>query len=193
MLIEDTRFVTGESWLGWFAAAEAGSGLRWLLLGDDEDSVVVAVLERDPHAIPQEQTAARERLQAAALRALDPLPTARRPRLDPRGTGFQQTVWAALRRIPAGEMRSYAQLARAIGRPTSVRAVAGACAANPIAVAIPCHRVCRSDGGLGGYRWGLWRKCCLLGREAVLANPSTGSGRVTGARLEPDLAARQSG
>jgi AraC family transcriptional regulator of adaptative response/methylated-DNA-[protein]-cysteine methyltransferase len=90
--------------------------------------------------------------------------------LDIRGTAFQKRVWAALRAIPPGATSSYAEVARSIGAPQAVRAVAGACAANPIAVAIPCHRVVRSDGGLSGYRWGVERKRALLGREARAIN-----------------------
>jgi AraC family transcriptional regulator of adaptative response/methylated-DNA-[protein]-cysteine methyltransferase len=86
--------------------------------------------------------------------------------LDVRGTAFQQRVWRALRKIPAGATASYSDIARRVGSPKSVRAVAQACAANALAVAIPCHRVVRSDGGLSGYRWGVERKRALLDREA---------------------------
>ena len=86
--------------------------------------------------------------------------------LDVRGTAFQQRVWQALSEIPAGETASYAEIAKRIGSPKSVRAVAQACAANALAVAIPCHRVVRRDGGLSGYRWGVERKRALLAREA---------------------------
>jgi AraC family transcriptional regulator, regulatory protein of adaptative response / methylated-DNA-[protein]-cysteine methyltransferase len=86
--------------------------------------------------------------------------------LDVRGTAFQQRVWLALRAIPPGQTATYSSIARKIGSPQSVRAVAGACAANPIAVAIPCHRVVRHDGGLSGYRWGVERKRELLARES---------------------------
>ena len=86
--------------------------------------------------------------------------------LDIRGTAFQQRVWQALREIPPGSTASYSEVAQRIGSPKSVRAVAGACAANPIAVAIPCHRVVRTDGNLSGYRWGIARKLALLDREA---------------------------
>src|SRR6185503_1733558 len=84
----------------------------------------------------------------------------------PAGTPFQRRVWTALRRIPPGSTETYATIARRIGRPAAVRAVAGACAANPVAVAIPCHRVVRTDGSLSGYRWGIKRKRLLLAREA---------------------------
>ena len=87
--------------------------------------------------------------------------------LDARGTDFQRKVWRALREIPAGATASYLDIANRIGSPKSVRAVAQACAANPIAVAIPCHRVVRTDGGLSGYRWGVARKRALLAREGA--------------------------
>jgi AraC family transcriptional regulator, regulatory protein of adaptative response / methylated-DNA-[protein]-cysteine methyltransferase len=87
--------------------------------------------------------------------------------LDVRGTDFQRKVWRALRDIPAGATASYLDIANRIGAPRAVRAVAAACAANPIAIAIPCHRVVRSDGGLSGYRWGIERKRALLAREGA--------------------------
>jgi AraC family transcriptional regulator of adaptative response/methylated-DNA-[protein]-cysteine methyltransferase len=86
--------------------------------------------------------------------------------LDVRGTAFQQRVWRALREIPAGSTASYSEIARRIGSPKATRAVAQACANNMLAVAIPCHRVVRNDGGLSGYRWGVQRKRTLLEREA---------------------------
>ena len=87
--------------------------------------------------------------------------------LDIRGTAFQERVWQALRAIPPGKTATYAEIARAVGRPKAVRAVAQACAANPLAVAIPCHRVVRTDGDLSGYRWGVERKRQLIAREAA--------------------------
>jgi len=86
--------------------------------------------------------------------------------LDVCGTPFQWRVWRALQAIPAGETRSYREIAEAVGRPSAVRAVGAACGANPVALVIPCHRAVRTDGGLGGYRWGLERKAALLGSEA---------------------------
>ena len=86
--------------------------------------------------------------------------------LDVRGTAFQQRVWQALQKVPAGKTVSYSELAERIGSPKAVRAVAGACAANRLAVAIPCHRVVRNDGDISGYRWGVERKRALLKREA---------------------------
>ena len=91
--------------------------------------------------------------------------------LDLRGTVFQQRVWQALRAIPAGSTVSYAEIARRVGQPQSSRAVAQACAANPVAVAVPCHRVVRGSGELAGYRWGVARKRALLEREARAVKP----------------------
>ena len=85
--------------------------------------------------------------------------------LDIQGTVFQHKVWQALRQIPPGATRTYREIAEALGQPTATRAVANACGANPVAVAVPCHRVVRTDGGLGGYRWGIERKRALLERE----------------------------
>jgi AraC family transcriptional regulator, regulatory protein of adaptative response / methylated-DNA-[protein]-cysteine methyltransferase len=87
--------------------------------------------------------------------------------LDIRGTAFQERVWQALRAIPPGKTATYAEIARAVGRPKAARAVAQACAANPLAIAIPCHRVVRADGDLSGYRWGVERKRELIAREAA--------------------------
>ena len=92
--------------------------------------------------------------------------------LDVQGTAFQERVWQALRAIPTGTTTTYREVAAAIGAPSSVRAVAGACAANRLAVAIPCHRVVRTDGGLSGYRWGIERKRALLEREGALVSVS---------------------
>jgi AraC family transcriptional regulator of adaptative response/methylated-DNA-[protein]-cysteine methyltransferase len=86
--------------------------------------------------------------------------------LDLRGTAFQRRVWEVLRRIPRGSTRTYGEIAREIGRPGAARAVAGACAGNRIAVVVPCHRVVREDGRLGGYRWGVERKRAMLARES---------------------------
>src|SRR5262249_45518316 len=93
--------------------------------------------------------------------------------LDVRGTAFQQQVWRALRKIPAGRTRSYAEVARSIGRPEATRAVAGACGANPTALVVPCHRVVQSDGGLGGYHWGVERKRRILDAERKTHDKAT--------------------
>jgi AraC family transcriptional regulator of adaptative response/methylated-DNA-[protein]-cysteine methyltransferase len=107
-------------------------------------------------------------LWAQALRAqVDGLKPSSLVPLDVQATAFQWRVWQELRRIPFGRTRTYSQVASAIGSPRATRAVARACATNPAALAIPCHRVVREDGGLGGYRWGLERKEELLKREAA--------------------------
>lgn len=97
-----------------------------------------------------------------------PDPATLTPPLDLRGTAFQRAVWDALRHIPAGETRSYAQIAVKIGRPNASRAVAGACSANPVGIVVPCHRAVRADGGLGGYYWGSELKRALLAREGAI-------------------------
>jgi len=95
--------------------------------------------------------------------------------LDIRGTAFQARVWRALQRIPPGRTASYSEIAAALGQPTAVRAVAGACAANKLALLVPCHRVVRNDGGLAGYRWGIARKRALLAREREAASAAAAS------------------
>ncbi len=126
-----------------------------------------AVLRADPRGLRQEVRAVLECLRGG------------RPhlRLDVRGTAFQRKVWAALEQIPRGAVRTYRDVARAIGRPGAARAVARACATNPIALAIPCHRVVRADGGLAGYRWGIQRKRRLLAFESSLSFKSRQTAR----------------
>jgi len=160
-------FATGACALGAVLVATGAKGIRAILLGDTPADLTRELRARFPHA---ELVASRDacggrlddviRLIEAPDRRIE-LP------LDPRGTTFQRRVWQALLTIPAGETRSYADVARCIGTPGAVRSVASACAANPIAVAIPCHRVVRSDGALSGYRWGLARKQHLLLQEAA--------------------------
>ena len=163
---EVLTFAVGQCSLGAILVASSTKGVAAILLGDDPDGLVRDLEDRFPRAQLVGSDAAYEQLVAqvvglveAPARGLD-LP------LDVRGTAFQQRVWLALREIPAGETVSYAHLAQTIGSPRSVRAVAGACAANAIAVAIPCHRVVRQDGGLSGYRWGVERKRELIARES---------------------------
>lgn len=160
------RFAVGECSLGSFIVARSSKGVCAILLGDDPEALVRELETRFPKATLIGGDAGFETLVAevvglveAPARGLD-LP------LDLQGTAFQQRVWQALRTIPSGETASYAEIASRIGLPKAVRAVAGACAANPVAVAVPCHRVVRRDGGLSGYRWGVARKRALLDREA---------------------------
>ncbi|GGB97441.1 bifunctional DNA-binding transcriptional regulator/O6-methylguanine-DNA methyltransferase Ada [Pseudoduganella buxea] len=161
------RFAIAQCSLGAILVASTDVGICAILLGDDPELLARDLQDRFPKAeligaeADYEQTVARVigMVEAPEL-GLD-LP------LDVRGTAFQQRVWQALRTIPAGRTVSYTELARLIGAPASVRAVAGACAANAVAIAIPCHRVVRTDGSLSGYRWGVERKQALLEREGA--------------------------
>jgi len=163
----EIRFAVGQCSLGSVLVAQSAKGVCAILLGDDPNLLVRDLQDRFPHAAlvggdeTFEQTIARViALVESPAQGLD-LP------LDVRGTAFQQRVWMALRQIPVGATASYSEIASRIGAPNSVRAVARACGANPLAVAIPCHRVVRTDGSLSGYRWGVERKKRLLGREGL--------------------------
>lgn len=159
------EFAIGESSLGAILVARSQRGVCAISLGDDPDALLRELQDRFPRAELIGGDAGFERLIAQVVGLIEQPELGIDLPLDVRGTAFQQRVWRALRQIPPGETASYAQIAQRIGSPTSVRAVAGACAANTLAVAIPCHRVVRSDGGLSGYRWGVERKQALLERE----------------------------
>jgi AraC family transcriptional regulator of adaptative response/methylated-DNA-[protein]-cysteine methyltransferase len=161
------RFAVGEASLGAVLVAATEKGVCAIMLGDDPDLLVRELQDRFPRAELRGGDAAFERTVAQVVGLVEA--PGERPDLplDIRGTAFQQRVWQALRAIPSGKTMSYAEIARAVGRPKAVRAVAQACAANPLAVAIPCHRVVRTDGDLSGYRWGVERKRALLDREAA--------------------------
>ena len=140
-------------------------GVCAILLGDDPDALVRDLQRRFANARLIGADEAFETMVAKVVGLIErPAAPVELP-LDIRGTAFQRRVWEALRAIPAGETRSYGEVAAGLGAPAAVRAVAGACAANPLAVAIPCHRVVRLGGGLSGYRWGIERKRALLQRE----------------------------
>lgn len=160
---ETLQFATGSSTLGTVVAATGARGLVAILLGEDPAALLEDLRSRMPGA-HCEPASAEAPWFAAVLAAVDGGDRADLL-LDPCGSPFQQRVWRGLRAIPAGTTRSYAQLANDLGLPTAVRAVASACARNLLAVVVPCHRVVRGDGGLGGYRWGLARKAALLQRE----------------------------
>jgi AraC family transcriptional regulator of adaptative response/methylated-DNA-[protein]-cysteine methyltransferase len=160
------RFAIGECSLGSILVARSAHGVCAILLGDDPDQLVRQLQARFPRAELVGGDAEFERLVAVVVGFVEQPGLGLDLPLDVRGTAFQQRVWQALRRIPAGRTVSYAEIARYIGAPKAVRAVAHACATNLLAVAIPCHRVVRSDGGLAGYRWGVERKRALLAREA---------------------------
>jgi AraC family transcriptional regulator of adaptative response/methylated-DNA-[protein]-cysteine methyltransferase len=162
------RFALGACGLGLVLVASTDKGVCAILLGDDRAALANDLHDRFPRAKLVAGGAAFEATVAAVVavvetpgRGLDlELP------LDIRGTAFQRRVWQALRKIPPGTTTTYADVARALGAPRATRAVAAACAANPLAVVVPCHRVVRRDGDLAGYRWGLARKRALLASEA---------------------------
>lgn len=160
------RFVLGECALGTLLVAQSRLGVCAILFGDDAAALVRDLSDRFPgSSLLGDDAATRQRLAEVAA-FVDAPATKPAFALDARGTPFQQRVWQALREIPARSTSSYADVAKRIGSPKAVRAVAQACAANKLAVAIPCHRVVRSDGTLSGYAWGVERKRSLLEREA---------------------------
>lgn len=167
----EIRFAVGQCSLGAILVAASALGVCAILLGDDPDALLRDLQDRFPKATLIGGDAAFERTVARVVGFVEAPALGLELPLDVRGTAFQQRVWQALREIPAGNTASYAEIARRIGAPTATRAVAGACAANPLAVAIPCHRVVRNDGALSGYRWGVERKRALLLREAESARP----------------------
>lgn len=162
---ETIRFAVGVCSFGSILVAATERGICAILLGDDPDLLLCDLQDRFPKAELIGGDAAFETTVAQVVGFVEAPGTGLDLPLDIGGTAFQQRVWQALRAIPAGRTASYAEIAGAIGEPAAVRAVARACGANPIAVAIPCHRVVRSDGGLSGYRWGVERKRDLLDRE----------------------------
>ena len=163
------RFAVAECSLGALLVAATDKGVCSIAFGDDPDALVKTLQDRFPKAELMGGDAAFERLVATVVGFVEAPGQGLDLPLDIRGTAFQQRVWQALRAIPAGTTASYARIAADIGAPAAVRAVAQACATNTLAVAIPCHRVVRSDGGLSGYRWGVERKRALLDREAPRA------------------------
>jgi AraC family transcriptional regulator of adaptative response/methylated-DNA-[protein]-cysteine methyltransferase len=163
----EIAFVTGRCSLGHVLAAGTHKGLCAVLLGDDPAALLADLHSRFPKANVRPADKSAAKMLAHVIAQIDQTPSAADLPLDIQGTAFQRRVWEALRAIPPGATRSYTQIAAAIGAPGSVRAVAGACAANPIAVLVPCHRVVRSDGALSGYRWGIERKRALLEREST--------------------------
>ena len=162
----EIRFAVGECSLGSILVAQSERGVCAILLGDDPGKLVRDLQDRFPRANLIGGDAEFERLVSKVVGFIEAPALGLDLPLDIRGTAFQQRVWQALREIPAGSTASYADIADRIGAPNSVRAVARACAANALAVAIPCHRVVRNDGALSGYRWGVDRKRALLKREA---------------------------
>ncbi|MCY3811998.1 MAG: bifunctional DNA-binding transcriptional regulator/O6-methylguanine-DNA methyltransferase Ada [Gammaproteobacteria bacterium] len=163
---ETIRFAVGECSLGSILVAATARGVCAIRLGDDPAALTRELEEGLPRAELIAGDKAFEGLVARVVGLVEDPALGLDLPLDIRGTAFQRRVWQALRDIPAGTTASYAAIAERIGSPTAARAVANACADNPLAVAIPCHRVVRRDGALGGYRWGIERKRILLAREA---------------------------
>jgi AraC family transcriptional regulator, regulatory protein of adaptative response / methylated-DNA-[protein]-cysteine methyltransferase len=153
--------------LGLLLVAVTERGVCGVSLGDDEASLVAALRNEFPAAELVRASDAQDRLVDAVVAHVEGKASADELPLDVKATAFQWQVWRALQRIPEGATRSYQAIAEELGRPTAARAVARACASNRIAILIPCHRVVRGDGALGGYRWGIARKAALLAREGA--------------------------
>jgi AraC family transcriptional regulator of adaptative response/methylated-DNA-[protein]-cysteine methyltransferase len=163
---ESIRFAVAECSLGSIIVAATEKGVCAIMMGDDADVLVRELQDRFPKAKLIGGDKQFEQFVAKVLGFVERPVVGLDIPLDVRGTAFQQRVWQALREIPVGSTASYTEIARRIGAPRSVRAVARACATNAVAIAIPCHRVVRNDGALSGYRWGVERKRALLEREA---------------------------
>ncbi|RIJ09834.1 bifunctional DNA-binding transcriptional regulator/O6-methylguanine-DNA methyltransferase Ada [Pseudomonas sp. 91RF] len=164
----DVRFAVGQCSLGAILVAQSDRGICAILLGDDPHQLVCDLQDQFRRANLIGADAEFEQLIAHVVGFIEAPAIGLDLPLDVRGTAFQERVWRALREIPVGSTASYADIAQRIGSPKAVRAVAQACGANSLAVAIPCHRVVRSDGNLSGYRWGVERKRELLSRETQL-------------------------
>jgi AraC family transcriptional regulator of adaptative response/methylated-DNA-[protein]-cysteine methyltransferase len=163
---EEIRFAVGQTSLGAILVASSKNGVAAILLGDDPDELVCNLQNRFPKAHLIGADSDYETLVARVVGVVEKPGVGLHLPLDVRGTAFQRRVWHVLQEIPVGEKVSYAEVARRIGSPKAARAVADACAANNLAIAIPCHRVVRKDGSLSGYAWGVERKRVLLDREA---------------------------
>ena len=177
---ETLRFAVGACSLGAILVAASAQGIAAILIGDDPDRLLRDLQDRYPRAQLVGGDPAFEALVAQVVGFVESPSTGLDLPLDIRGTAFQQRVWQALRQIPAGSTASYAAIAERIGAPAAVRAVARACAANSLAVAVPCHRVVRHDGALSGYRWGMERKRALLDREGAQAGTGADAVRAHG-------------
>lgn len=158
-------YAVGHCELGHCLVALSERGICAVLLGDSHEALMAELQQSFPSADCMPAAPEFTEQIQSVIASLNHRATPLTLPLDIRGTAFQQQVWQALREIPTGETRSYQQIADGIGNPKAVRAVAGACAANRLAILIPCHRVVRGDGSLSGYRWGVARKAALLARE----------------------------
>lgn len=163
---EHISFAIGQSSLGEILVARSGKGICAILIGDKPEPLIQDLQHRFPTAKLTRDQSGIEDLARKVCELIEKPKDAVKLPLDIKGTSFQQRVWKALQQIPVGSVATYSEIAKKLGDPRAVRAVARACASNALAVAIPCHRVVRSDGGLSGYRWGVERKRELLDREA---------------------------
>jgi AraC family transcriptional regulator of adaptative response/methylated-DNA-[protein]-cysteine methyltransferase len=164
---ESIRFAVAECSLGPILVAARRKGICAILLGDDAAALVGELRDRFPEAQPIGGDTEFDQMMAEVVRFVEAPARGLDLPLDPRGTAFQRRVWGALCEIPAGSTATYSEIAQQLGAPKEAYLVGEACAANLIAVAIPCHRVVRKDGTLAGYRWGVKRKRALLQREAA--------------------------
>lgn len=164
---EEIRFALGQTSLGAILVASSKKGVASILLGNDPDALLRQLQDRFPKAKLIGADTDYEALVARVVGFIEAPQIGLDLPLDVRGTAFQRRVWQALQEIPVGKTVSYTEIAQRIGSPRAVRAVAGACAANNLAVAIPCHRVVRIDGAVSGYAWGVERKKILLNREGA--------------------------
>jgi AraC family transcriptional regulator of adaptative response/methylated-DNA-[protein]-cysteine methyltransferase len=170
----DIRYGVAPSAVGAVLVGATDRGVCCVLLGDSDESVLRGLSEEFPRAAFHRDDAGVAQWMLEVVARIDGEPPTAQVPLDLCGTDFQRRVWEALCEVPLGSTVSYRSIAVEIGRPAATRAVAGACAGNHVAVLVPCHRVVRSDGGLGGYRWGLGRKRALLEGERRADGESQG-------------------
>jgi AraC family transcriptional regulator of adaptative response/methylated-DNA-[protein]-cysteine methyltransferase len=166
-LVEDIRFGFGESSLGTVLVAASGRGVAAILMGDRRDALLRELADAFPHARLASEEAGLAQIVAQVVGFLDAPRKGLDLPLDIRGSALEQAVWQALRDVPAGQTVTYGQIAKTLPLPATAQDVGAACAANVLAVAIPCHRVVKADGSVSGYRWGVQRKKRLINREAV--------------------------
>jgi AraC family transcriptional regulator, regulatory protein of adaptative response / methylated-DNA-[protein]-cysteine methyltransferase len=163
------RFAIGKASLGSVLVAASAKGVCAILMGDDPDALRRNLRDRFPDVQPVTDEAGLEDMVGKVVDFIEAPGTALDLKLDMRGTEFERRVWQALGEIPVGSTATYGEIARRLGAPATAQDVAAACAANALAVAIPCHRVVNADGSVSGYRWGVRRKRVLLSREAAAA------------------------
>lgn len=168
--LEPIGYATASTWLGQALVAQSHQGICAILLGDDPEALAAELQRRFPWAVLAASNSECARQIAPLIGSMDTGVMPAAVPLDLRGSAFQQRVWRCLMDIPAGRTASYTDIAMHIDAPRSVRAVAQACGANPVAVLVPCHRVVGRNGALRGYRWGVERKRALLEREAAWAH-----------------------